>query len=80
LKNYHKTIEDCDRAINIDANFAKAYRRKALAQMNLLNFDDALTNYKKALAVDKDQTIRNEYEDCQSLEKNYKKYFESIQN
>lgn len=77
LKNYQRTIEDCDRAINLDANFAKAYRRKALAQMNLLNFEDALGNFKKAIALDKDQTIKNEYEDCQSLDKNYKKYFES---
>lgn len=77
LKNYVKTVEDCDRAIALDTNFAKAYRRKALAQMNQLKFEDALVNFKKAITLDKDQTIRNEYEDCQNLDKNYKKYFET---
>jgi hypothetical protein len=43
--------------------------------MNLLKFEDALNNFKKAVSFDKDITIKNEYEDCQSLEKNYKKYF-----
>lgn len=80
IKNFNKTIEDCDRAINIDPNFAKAYRRRALALMNLLKFEDSLNAFKKAITVDKDQTIKNEYEDCQSLEKNYKKYFESVTN
>lgn len=76
LKNYQKTIEDCDRAIALDANFAKAHRRRALALMNQLKFEDALNSFKRAVAIDKDQTTKNEYEDCQSLEKNYKKFFE----
>ena len=79
LKNYHKTVEDCDRAIAIDPNFAKGYRRRALALMNMLKFEDSLNSFKKAVALDKDQTIKNEYEDCQSLEKNYKKFFECQQ-
>lgn len=80
LKNFQKTIEDCDRAISIDPNFAKAHRRRALALMNLLKFEESLNSFKKAVTLDKDQTIKNEYEDCQSLEKNYKKYYEVSAN
>lgn len=79
LKNYARTIEDCDRAISIDPNFAKAHRRRALALMNQLKFEESLNSFKKAVALDKDQTTKNEYEDCQSLDKNYKKFFECQQ-
>lgn len=64
--------------MKIDPNQAKALRRRALAYMNLLKFDESIVDFKKALTVDKDLTIQREMEDCQALQKNYKQIFDNI--
>ena len=73
-------IEDCDKALSLDDKSTKAYRRKALACMNLVRFDEAINNFKKFLALEKDQTTQRDYEDCQSLQKNYLKAVECLKN
>jgi len=70
------TIEDCNKALQIDPNFAKALRRRALAYMNQLKFEQSVNDFKKALLADKDLTIQREMEDCQALQKNYKQIFD----
>ena len=59
---FHQCIEDCNNCINAKRNFSKAYRRKALALVQLLKFGEAISTYKEAMAFDKDLTIRNELE------------------
>lgn len=46
--------------------------------MNLLKFEESITDFKKALTIDKDLTIQREMEDCQALQKNYKQIFDYI--
>lgn len=41
LEKYEEAILDCERAIQIDPNFAKAYFRQGLAQYELVNSPEA---------------------------------------
>lgn len=46
LESYGLAIADCDAALAIDPNFVKAYYRKGLSLMALLNYKEAQTNFK----------------------------------
>ena len=46
--------------------------------MNLLKFDESMSDFKASLAIDKDLTTQREMEDCQALQKNYKQIFDNI--
>lgn len=58
LKQYDEVIEDCDKALALDDKSTKGYRRKALACMNVLRFEESLANFKKCLAIEKDQATQ----------------------
>lgn len=46
---FAKCIADCDQALLIDPEYAKAYERKARAQITNEDLDDALATLKEAL-------------------------------
>ena len=65
LENYGLAIQDCDLAIKLDINFLKAYYRKGVSLMAILNHKQALENFKfilKKLPNDK-LTLEN-YKQC----------------
>ena len=72
------SINDCDRAIQLNPNFVKAYKKKASAYAYLLKFSEAVMTSKAALSQDKgNQSLKNELEDFESYESNYNRYMEA---
>ncbi|CAN3365641.1 serine/threonine-protein phosphatase T [Diutina catenulata] len=51
LENYGSAIIDCDAAIAADPKWAKAYYRKGLAKMAILQYKEANACFKQALAM-----------------------------
>jgi len=49
LEQYLDCVSDCDSCLKIKPDFTKALRRKGLAQIQMLKFDDAIYTYKQAL-------------------------------
>lgn len=71
LENYGTAIADCDAAIALDSNFVKAYYRKGVSLMALLNYKEAQTNFKiilKKLPNDK-LTLENNKQCANYLKK-----------
>ena len=52
MKQYYKALEDADACIKLNANFAKGYSRKGLAQFNLSKLAEAKATYQQGLTVD----------------------------
>lgn len=52
LNKYYETIEDCDKAIELDPSFVKPYYRRATAFMKLSRFEAALRDFEKVLNLD----------------------------
>lgn len=46
LEEYGLAIADCDAALKVDPNFVKAYYRKGVSLMALLNYKEAQNNFK----------------------------------
>ena len=60
LEDYFKCVNDCDHAIQLNASFTKAYKKKASALAHILKFEDAVRTLKTALANDKaNQSLKN---------------------
>lgn len=49
LENYGLAIADCDQALKVDPNMMKAYYRKGVSLMAILNYKEAQQNFKKIL-------------------------------
>lgn len=53
-------ITDCDKAIELNPSFLKAYKKKASALAHMLKFPEAVTVMKAAVALEKDnQALKN---------------------
>ena len=52
IENFEKCIEDCDRAIEINKAFVKAYYRKAQAYREKLDNMTAMEVLKQALEIE----------------------------
>lgn len=52
LGRYREGIDDCTKALDIDANFFKAYARRARCHQQLGDYFAAVRDYKKALELD----------------------------
>lgn len=65
LENYGLAIGDCDAAIAVDPAFMKAYYRKGVALMALLNYKEAQNNFKTVLAkLPNDRLTLENYKQC----------------
>jgi hypothetical protein len=53
-------ISSCNESLKQNPNFLKALNRKAMAQIELLNFDDAISTYAASYSIEKNVTINNE--------------------
>jgi len=54
-RDYQGAVQDLDRAISLDPNFAAAYRARGYAKFNLgFNVQDAMTDYLKAVELKPD--------------------------
>jgi len=64
LKRYNEAKQDCDRAIDLNSNYAKAYLRRATCELQLEDFEGAVRDYETVKRLDPqnddvDQQIRN---------------------
>lgn len=68
LENYGLAVFDCDQAIALDDKFAKAWYRKAVAQMAILQYKEAQANLKKVLElVPNDRLTLTHLKQCQAM-------------
>ncbi|KAF3989285.1 hypothetical protein FT663_02832 [Candidozyma haemuli var. vulneris] len=52
LKNFTKALEDAEKCVEVNSEWAKGYNRVGAAQYGLGNLDDAKSSYSKALELD----------------------------
>ncbi|KAL6450639.1 PPT1 Serine/threonine-protein phosphatase T [Candida maltosa Xu316] len=65
LENYGFAIQDCDKAIAIDPNFLKAYYRKGVSLMAILQHKQAQQNFKFILnKLPSDKLTLENYKQC----------------
>ena len=59
LKNreYTKSIEDYDKAIELDSTDAELYNMRGVAKNDFFMFDEALADYEKAIELDSNNTV-----------------------
>ena len=74
LQNYIECINDCNMCIKMSPKFTKAYRRKSMAQIETLKFDDAVASLAAAYNIDKDLAISRELEAAESYKSNWERY------
>ena len=51
-KDYQRAIEDCNRAIALDANFVRAYNWRGIIKFILGRYAEAIADYNQAIALD----------------------------
>lgn len=54
MSAHHLAIEDCQRAVDMDPTYSKAYGRMGLANSSLEKHKEAVDNFKKALELEPD--------------------------
>lgn len=65
LEEYGLAIADCDAALAVDPNFVKAYYRKGVSLMALLNYKEAQNNFKIILKkLPNDRLTLENYKAC----------------
>lgn len=74
LNRFEECIRDCDRAIRINPQFTKVYKKKVQACLNVLKFEEAVETAKAYAAVEKSLTANNQLEEVESLKSNYDRY------
>ena len=50
-KRYEEAIKDCDKAIEINPNYAKAYNNRGFAKADLQQYEEAIKDYDKAIEI-----------------------------
>jgi len=55
LQNWAKVVADCQRAIELDPKTVKGYFFVGQAHLELKNYDDSITNFKRAMDLARDQ-------------------------
>ena len=71
MQNFIECVNDCNMCLKISPKFTKAYRRKSLAQLEMLKFDDAVASLSAAYQIDKDLSIARELEAAESYKSNW---------
>lgn len=74
LGRFMECINDCNTAIGINPQFAKAYKKKYQACINSLKFDEAVDAAKIYAGLEKNIAANNELEEMESLKSNYDRY------
>lgn len=65
LENYGSAIADCNEALKVDPNMMKAYYRKGVSLMAILNYKEAQQNFKTILAkLPNDKLTLENYKQC----------------
>lgn len=65
MENYGLAIADCDAALQVDPDFSKAYYRKGVSLMAMLNYKEAQTNFKIILKkLPKDKATNENLKQC----------------
>ncbi|KAF8001428.1 hypothetical protein HF325_003929 [Metschnikowia pulcherrima] len=65
MESYGLAINDCNLALDVDPNFVKAYYRKGVSLMALLNYKEAQTNFKQILKkVPGDKATQENLKQC----------------
>ena len=78
LEKYQECVTDCDQALGLNPTFVKALRKKASALAHLLRFAEATQTIKVALTCEKsNQALKNEVDEYEHYETNYRKYLEA---
>ena len=54
LGKYEQAKEDCDKTIEMDSNYVKAYLRRATCNAQLGNHEDAVRDYEKLTQLEPD--------------------------
>ncbi|EKG05081.1 TPR-repeat protein, putative [Trypanosoma cruzi] len=66
LGKFREGVEDCTNAIQLDAEFSKAYARRARCQQQLSNFSAAIRDFKSAIQYDpSDHELVRELRHCE---------------
>ena len=60
LNRFEECIRDCDRAIRLNPQFSKVYKKKTQACLNLLKFEDAVEATKIYASIEKSMAANNE--------------------
>jgi len=63
LKQYLLAVEDCDRSIQLDSTYVKAFLRKANALEHMKNYEETLKNFHDAKKLDKHNQFKEELDD-----------------
>lgn len=67
MESYGAAVADCDAALKIDAGFTKAYYRKGVSYMALLNYKEAQNNFKLVLQkAPSDKVTLQNLKQCQN--------------
>ena len=66
--------------LKVNPKFTKALRRKSLAQLEMLKFEDAVNSLKAANSIDKDLNILRELESAESYLSNWERYQQHLKN
>jgi len=53
-------VRDCDRAIRLNGQFGKAYKKKSQACINLLRFEEAVEAAKTFVSIEKSVAAKND--------------------
>lgn len=77
--DYLSCISDCESCLNIKSNFGKAFRRKGLACCQLLRFAEAITAFRSAVELEKEQAVINEMEEAEHFKSNFDRYLAAVQ-
>ncbi|KAI8866989.1 TPR-like protein [Ramicandelaber brevisporus] len=60
LLAYPEALRDCEKAIELDPAYARAYIRKATIEYSLKEYNKALTTLKEARSIAKEDALKNE--------------------
>ncbi|THU95411.1 hypothetical protein K435DRAFT_582877, partial [Dendrothele bispora CBS 962.96] len=68
LEEFGYAVADATQAIALDPNYAKAYYRRAICNIQILKHSAAVTDFRKVLAIEpKNDTVRAQLTSTQKL-------------
>lgn len=65
LKDYKDALTDCNKAIELDPNYAKAYLRRGEIKMELEQFEEAKQDFNQAHQLDPNLGARQRIKDAE---------------
>ncbi len=80
MKQYPECIAQCHKSIQLSPSYVKPMKKKAVALVQLLRFEEALASLKKAYVVEKTQVMLNEIEEVEHFVSSCNKYQKALKN